>query len=138
MPGHLIRRLHQTSAHVFATRTKDAGLDVTPVQFAAMSVIVENPGIDQAGVATMIAYDRATIGAVIDRLELKGWVSRSVSKRDRRARVLNLTDEGTDMFAQILPVVRELQSEILPQLSEEETRQFLALARKATAKPDES
>ncbi|MBY6090910.1 MarR family winged helix-turn-helix transcriptional regulator [Pseudooceanicola sp. 502str34] len=132
MAGHLIRRMHQTSAHVFAAQTKAAGLDVTPVQFAAMDAIRDNPGIDQAGIAAAIAYDRATIGGVIDRLEQKGWISRSVSKRDRRARVVTLTDAGTAMFERILPVVRDLQSDILPGLTEEERRHFLELAHKSS------
>lgn len=132
MAGHLIRRMHQTSTHVFATRIKAAGLDVTQVQFAAMDAIRDTPGIDQAGVAAAIAYDRATIGGVIDRLEQKGWISRSVSPRDRRARVLALTPQGQEMFDRILPVVRELQAEILPGLDAEESARFLALARKST------
>ncbi|WP_289150324.1 MarR family transcriptional regulator [uncultured Salipiger sp.] len=133
MAGHLIRRLHQTSTHVFATRTRDVGLDVTPVQFAAMDAIRDNPGIDQAGIAAAIAYDRATIGGVIDRLEQKGWISRTVSPRDRRARVVTLTAEGAAMFDRIRPVVWALQAEILPGLSDEERAQFLELALKASA-----
>ncbi|MBB95207.1 MAG: MarR family transcriptional regulator [Rhodobacteraceae bacterium] len=133
MAGHLIRRLHQTSAHVFAVRTKEAGLDVTPIQFAAMDAIRAEPGIDQAGVAAKIAYDRATIGGVIDRLAQKGWISRTVSKRDRRARVLALTEDGAAMFDRVKPVVVDLQSDILPGLSADEQLQFLHLARKATA-----
>ncbi|EPX76696.1 MarR family winged helix-turn-helix transcriptional regulator [Salipiger mucosus] len=132
MAGHLIRRLHQSSTHVFALRTKEAGLDVTPVQFAALNAIRETPGIDQAGVAARIAYDRATIGGVIDRLEQKGWITREISPRDRRARVLALTETGAAMYGRILPVVRELQPEILPGLTDEERAAFLALARKAT------
>ncbi len=138
MAGHLIRRLHQTSAHVFAQRTKEAGLDVTPVQFAAMSAILETPGMDQASVAAQIAYDRATIGGVIDRLEQKGWLSRSVSPKDRRSRVVALTEEGRAMLDRILPVVRSLQADILPGLSDEERGIFLALARKATAEAPRS
>ncbi|MCA0918796.1 MarR family winged helix-turn-helix transcriptional regulator [Pseudooceanicola nanhaiensis] len=133
MAGHLIRRLHQTSANVFSTRTKAEGFDITPVQFAAMGAIRDNPGIDQAGVAAMIAYDRATIGGVLDRLEHKKWVSRSVSSKDRRAREVTLTETGEEMFSRVLPVVRKLQEDILPGLSDEERSAFLTLARKAAS-----
>lgn len=131
MPGHLIRRLNQLSTHVFATRMQEIGLKLTPVQFAAMDAIATYPGIDQAGVAARIAYDRATIGGVIDRLEQKGYVSREVSKQDRRAREVRLTDEGATLYVDILPVVTALQDDILPGLTETERGQFLALARKA-------
>ena len=131
MAGHLIRRLHQVSVQVFQTRMQDAGFDLTPVQFSAMDVINTHPGIDQASVAAMIAYDRATIGGVVDRLVKKGYLKRIVSRRDRRARELALTDEGRQMFDAVLPVVRALQSEILTNLTDNEGVSLLALVRKA-------
>ncbi|MEK9679288.1 MAG: MarR family transcriptional regulator [Rhodospirillaceae bacterium] len=134
MAGHLIRRLNQISTHVFAQYMQAVGIDLTPVQFAAMDAIAAFPRIDQAGVAARIAYDRATIGGVIDRLEQKGYVSRQVSKQDRRAREVRLTKKGARLFEDILPVVTELQGEILPGLEPTERDQFMALARKAVGK----
>ncbi len=136
MPGHLIRRLNQISTQIFARHMGDLGLDLTPVQFAAMDALMAEPGIDQARVAARIAYDRATIGGVIDRLEQKGWVTRQISQRDRRAREVRLTDQGQAVFENILPVVQDLQGEIIQGLTETEQASFLQLARKAIATPD--
>ncbi|MEZ5751674.1 MAG: MarR family transcriptional regulator [Paracoccaceae bacterium] len=132
MPGHLIRRMNQISTQVFSARAREAGFDLTPVQFAAMDAIRVNPGIDQAGVATLIAYDRATIGGVIDRLVGKGLIAREISQRDRRARDLRLTPEGEALFVRLLPLVKALQAEILHPLTEDERAAFMALARKVT------
>jgi DNA-binding MarR family transcriptional regulator len=131
MAGHLIRRLNQVSTHTFANQLQEAGFDLTPVQFAAMDAIASDPGIDQAGVAAKIAYDRATIGGVIDRLEHKAYVARSISKRDRRAREVRLTKKGQAVFDTVLPHVTALQDDILQALDDEERASFLALARKA-------
>lgn len=129
MAGHLIRRLHQQSTQIFAQRTQAAGFDVTPVQFAALDAIHKHPGRDQAFVAEAIGYDRATIGGVIDRLEKKGWVKRVVSERDRRARELSLTEQGLDVRSRLLPVVKDLQGEILKPLDDGEQARFIAMAR---------
>ncbi|MEX1165360.1 MAG: MarR family transcriptional regulator [Hydrogenophaga sp.] len=131
MAGHLIRRLHQQSTLLFVQRTQAAGFDLTPIQFAALDAIHNHPGTDQATVAVLIACDRATIGGVIERLEQKGWIARVVSERDRRARELSLTPEGQRTFKSLVPVVRELQDDILPSLSETERGRFLKLARQA-------
>lgn len=131
MPGHVIRRLHQISTQVFTRQMQAAGYDLTPVQFAALDAIVDSPGIDQSSVATAIGYDRATIGGVIDRLEQKGYVTRDVSRRDRRAREVNATDKGLEMHRATLPIVSALQDDILPGLNKSEKQQFFALARKA-------
>lgn len=131
MAGHMIRRMNQISTHVFAKHMQRNGVDLTPVQFAAMDAISTYPGIDQASVAAKIAYDRATIGGVIDRLEQKGYVRRTICKRDRRAREVWLTDKGQEIFDQILPVVTALQDEVLPGLNPEERTRFMELASKA-------
>lgn len=132
-PGHLIRRLHQIATQVFLQRVRDAGFDLTPVQFAALDALNQFPGIDQAGLARSIAKDRATIGAVADRLEQKGLVTRQVDTQDKRARKLSLTEKGEVLVLALTPVVDQLQREILPGLTEAEYRQFVALAAKAAA-----
>ena len=130
MPGHLIRRLQQLATHRFAVRMREAELDITPVQFAALDAIHAQPGIDQASVAALIAYDRATIGGVIDRLVAKGLVSRDVSPTDRRARVLRLSGQGEDVYRALVAQVGRVQDDILAGLDAGEREQFIALARK--------
>ena len=129
MAGHLIRRLHQQSTQVFVQRTQAAGFDLTPVQYAAIEAIYDNPGIDQARVAEMIGYDRATIGGVIERLEKKDWINREVSEQDRRARVLSLTAKGKKIRSALEPIVKDLQKDILQPLSDEDRACFINLAR---------
>ncbi len=138
MPGHLIRRLHQISTQVFTRRLQEAGHDLTPVQFAALDALAGHPGIDQAGLAEAVAKDKATIGAVADRLAQKGLVERVASRRDRRAKALTLTPDGERVLAAVLPLVMALQREILPGLDEAEYRQFVALAAKAMQPQDET
>lgn len=135
MAGHLIRRLNQRSTQTFTQQAQAAGFSLTPVQFAAMDAIATHPGIDQAGVATKIAYDRATIGGVIDRLVQKGLVARNVSSQDRRAREVRLTEAGETLLAQILPVVIALQDDILAGLTPQEREVFKTLAAKAVHLP---
>ena len=131
MAGHLIRRLNQQSTQIYQAQTQAAGFDLTSVQFAALDAIAQQPGTDQASLAATISFDRATIGGVIDRLELKGLVQRVVSKQDRRARQLHITPAGEQLLAASRPVVEALQAEILAPLSSDERKTFLSLAHKA-------
>ena len=120
MPGHLIRRAHQASTAIFAQVMAREDVDLTPFQFAALSAIAVEPGIDQATVSARAAVDRATIGGVIDRLVAKGLVKREVSKTDRRARVLTLTDSGLHVLSRVRGAVAEVQDMLCAGLSVEE------------------
>lgn len=136
MAGHLIRRLHQQSTQVFVQRTQAAGFDITAVQYAALEAIYEQPGTDQAWLAEMIGYDRATIGGVIERLEKKGWIRRVVSEQDRRARELSLTAKGNSVRAALQPIVQDLQKGILHPLSDADQERFIQLARQIVLQAD--
>ncbi len=133
MAGHLIRRLHQISTSVFQNRMKETAIELTPVQFAALDALSRAAPVDQATLAGMIAYDRATIGTVVDRLETRGLVSRRPSQSDRRAREVELTGKGHRLLSDAWPVVAGLQQDILAGLTLEERRQFLELASRVAA-----
>ena len=133
MPGHLIRRLHQHSTQVFAAAMAEAGEDLTPVQFAMIDALAAEPDRDQASLARAIGKDRATVGAVAERLEKKGLIARRGSETDRRAILLSLTDSGQTLHGRLAPVVAALQAAILPGLDEAECTAFVALAARALA-----
>ncbi|WP_157017020.1 MarR family winged helix-turn-helix transcriptional regulator [Mesorhizobium xinjiangense] len=132
MPGHLVRRFQQIAVAVFHAEVADAGFDLTPVQYAALVSVNAHPDIDQVTLAGLIAYDRTTIAGVVDRLVQKGFLTREVSDRDRRARVLRVTDAGLETIGNITPAVEEAQKVMLGGLTDEEARAFLRLLRKAT------
>ena len=101
-PGHLARRFQQIAVAVFHAAVQEAGYDLTPVQYAALTEIATQPGIDQATLAGLIAYDRTTITGVVDRLVQKGLLVRQASS-DRRAHALEITDEGRQTLEGIEP-----------------------------------
>ncbi len=133
MPGHLIRRLQQLSSSIFAEQMRAAGSDLTSPQFAALTMLQEHPGIDQATLAGLIAHDRATIGGVIERLCAKGLIERRTNPSDRRAKVLALTPEGEKRIAIIRPIVETMQKTLLVGLNETEKAEFIRLAAKVAA-----
>jgi DNA-binding MarR family transcriptional regulator len=133
MPGHLARRFQQIAVAIFHAEVEEAGYDLTPVQYAALASISTNPGIDQATLAGLIAYDRTTITGVVDRLVQKGLLVRNPSNRDRRAHQLQITAEGHTMLAGVVPAVEAAQQIMLRGLTGEEAEEFLRLFRKAIA-----
>jgi len=130
-PGHLARRFQQIAVAIFHAEIEAAGHDLTPVQYAALSTIKTRPGIDQVTLAGLIAYDRTTITGVVDRLVQKGLLVRQANSRDRRARVLQITDQGQRTLDGIEPAVDAAQRIMLRGLSADEAGQFMRLLRKA-------
>lgn len=128
MPGHLIRRLQQISNALF---TEECGrFDLTSVQFAALFVVRAAGELDATRLAEQIAFDRSTIGDVIDRLEWKGWIVRKGRSDDRRVKVIRLTAKGAKLLKQVEPAVRRVQTRLLERLSTSERTVLLALLKR--------
>ena len=130
-PGFWIRRLQQIAVAVFHAEVGAAGFDLTPVQYSTLRAVRATPGVDQATLAGLIAFDRTTIGGVIDRLESRGLLVRRAHPTDRRARALEITPEGAALLDGVEPAAAQAQTVMLGGLDGGEREAFLHLLRKA-------
>ena len=131
LPGHDIRRLHQISVAIFMQETEAFG--VTPVQYAALQAVGLQPGIDQRTLARTIGFDTSTIAGVIDRLEARGLLLRQQTPKDRRVKLLHLTESGQELLQALMPIALQAQRHMLDPLSDAERQQFVGLMARVLA-----
>ena len=127
LPGHYIRRLQQIAVAVFLQETQ--GNAITPVQYAALQTVADQPGIDQRTLAGAIAFDTSTIASVVDRLEARGLLLRSTSPDDKRVRLLTLTAAGDSVLAAVAPGMLRAQERMLAPLPKPQRAEFLRMLR---------
>jgi len=123
-PGHLIRRAHQIVVGMFMEEC--AAFDITPVQYACLVAARENPGLDATRLSYLVAFDRATLGKVLDRLSDRGLIRRGIGTHDRRMKTVELTREGARLIAAVEPAVRQAQDRFLSRLPASERRAFMS------------
>src|SRR3974390_1384917 len=99
-PGYLFRRMQQIAVAIFIEECK--AFDLTPVQYAALVAIRNHPGIDATRLSAVIAFDRSTLGSVIERLEAKGHIERRPSSGDKRIKLLYQTRSGAALMREIM------------------------------------
>ena len=124
-PGYLFRRMQQIAVAIFVEECKS--FDLTPVQYAALVAIRTHPGIDATRLSAVIAFDRSTLGSVIERLEAKGLVARKPSREDKRVKLLYLTKAGETLLRDIVPAVERAQARMLQPLNPADRKTLLAL-----------
>src|SRR5262245_64699970 len=123
VPVALARRFVQICTAVVAETLE--GEDLTPLQYAVLAYVNDEPDMDQAGIAARIGIDRNTTGVLIEQLERRGLVVRSVSGADRRAKLVKLTKQGVDLHERVRPPMRANQRAILSVLPAREREKFL-------------
>src|SRR5215475_867320 len=107
-PGYLFRRMQQIAVAVFVEECR--AFDLTPVQYAALIAIHTHPGIDATRLSAVIAFDRSTLGNVIERLETKRLIERKPSAEDKRVKLLHITRAGATLLRDITPAVGHAQA----------------------------
>ena len=127
-PGHLIRRCQQISVSLFADELGEMGL--TPIQYASLLAIRDQPGIDQRSLSRIIAIDRSTVGTVLRTLENKGLVERTVPSDNLRVKTAQISAEGEALLNNTADAIAEVQRRLLKPLGSEEQEVFLGLLSK--------
>ena len=83
--------------------------------------------------ARKVAFDAATLGSVITRLEARGWVRREAHAEDRRRKCLWVTPAGAAAAQSMRRSVGKVQQRILSPLEPAEREQLIALLDRLVA-----
>ena len=73
-------------------------LKLTQKQTAVLWLVKGNPGVAQGAIGNALGMDRATMMALVDRLEARGLLRRSRSRIDARRRELHGTPAGMQLL----------------------------------------
>jgi DNA-binding MarR family transcriptional regulator len=89
---HLMGVMHAMKAHVSDLA---ASFDLTPSQLAALGHLDEP--LSQRELAESLHFDASNITDIVDRLEARGLVVRTVDPHDRRVRRIVRTPDGDEL-----------------------------------------
>lgn len=125
--SHLLHRAEQLAADRFA---KLVGDSITLRQFAVLAAIAERPGLSQNDLVRATGIDRSTLADMMARMEKRGWVVRSPSSSDARAKSVLLGQAGGTMLSATAHHARAADAAILDLLPRTKARTFLATLTK--------
>jgi DNA-binding MarR family transcriptional regulator len=101
---------HLRMAHAALQRDFTAAMaeiDLTQKQFAVLQIVEGSPGASQVDIAALLGADRATMMAMVDRLQARGLLERRRSAGDRRRQELHVTGAGAEALARSRAVIAE-------------------------------
>jgi DNA-binding MarR family transcriptional regulator len=125
--GFLIRRLHQIHVALFVQEA--AALDITTIQFTALSVLYQRGEIDQSELAMHVGMDRTNVSDVVRRLLERGYMTVRVNPAHGRRRLIGLTAQGTAFLKRADRCARRAQERTIAALAEPDRKVFAALLR---------
>lgn len=104
-----------TTARVWRTaldrRLKDLGLG--QASWMTIATVAKSEPLSQTELASRIGVEDPTMVSMIDRLVKAGHLVRTPSERDRRVKLVSLTDGGRDIYARVKKEADAFRHEIL-------------------------
>ncbi|MEU4409795.1 MarR family transcriptional regulator [Streptosporangium sp. NPDC023963] len=114
--GLLLRKAHWRVAAVMAEALRPLGIELR--HFAVLIVLIDRGSTVQRDLAMATGSDKAGIMRIVDDLERKGLAVRKPVPGDRRARAVEITPQGVELFdaAHVAaePLVERLVAELGP------------------------
>jgi DNA-binding MarR family transcriptional regulator len=108
-------------------------LDVTTPQYAALSVLAEEPGLSNAALARRSFVTPQTMNQILVRLEAAGLVERRAHPEHGRVLQAYLTGEGEKLRRECAGRVDVVEERMVSGLSENERSNLLGLLRRCSA-----
>ncbi|MCA9016812.1 MAG: MarR family transcriptional regulator [Planctomycetaceae bacterium] len=122
----LIRTAHLVRA---ALNNSFAHLEINEVRYAALKVIDEvcEAGCSQSELARKLGQSESNICTLIERMEGDQLVIRRQSQKDRRKRVLQVTDQGARILEQVKAYHGTVSHRLLNALNPDQRRQLTSI-----------
>lgn len=102
-------------------------LELTQKQVSVLWLIDDHPGIAQADVARRLQMDRATVMAIVNRLQARDFLERGESKEDRRRQTLSLRPAGKQILQDARKAVLDHESWLKGRFNKREVKQLIGL-----------
>ncbi|MCX7635507.1 MAG: MarR family transcriptional regulator [Syntrophales bacterium] len=106
-----------------------AGVRVTIVQGGILFLLKQQNGRTMSELSQLVGVDNSTLTGLVDRLEKAGFVTRRMSATDRRALLIDITDEGRQEAEKAKAVIRQVNEEIKRGFNTDEIEAFKAVLK---------
>lgn len=99
-----------------------AEADVSVIEWRVLSTLSDHPEISVGRLSDIVICKQPTLSKALDRMEAKGWVTRSLSRRDRRVIAVSIDKAGMKIARSLLVKAKELEESELSGFSKKEIR----------------
>ncbi|MGL6200691.1 MAG: MarR family winged helix-turn-helix transcriptional regulator [Lachnospiraceae bacterium] len=110
---------------------------ITTAQWAVLKLLAEENNLSQAEIADKLNADRATSGAVIDKLILKGLLHKELFENDRRSYQVKIMPSAYNIVQEVSLLAENVNRTAMQGLSETEMTVFAQCINKIIANLEE-
>jgi DNA-binding MarR family transcriptional regulator len=128
LAGYNIRRAEMHMSQAFERAL--AAIPLRAPEFSTLLLVAGNSQATQADIAEVLSIHRPNMVGIVERLERRGLLQRTVYEQDRRNHVLALTAKGMALLAEAQRLVNKLERDVTRCWTVDERTQAIELLRR--------
>lgn len=114
----LFRQINMYHRNMVQAYLDALGLYVGQPRF--LFALSSNPGMTQGEITQLLNVSKETISVSVKRLEQAGYIKRELSSRDKRIRLLYLTEKGKALMPELTEHFKVINEHMFSRLNDEE------------------
>ncbi|MFD6195705.1 MarR family winged helix-turn-helix transcriptional regulator [Mycobacteriaceae bacterium NPDC060252] len=103
--------------------------ELTPPQFSVLFTLAEHSALSQAELGALISLDASTLTPLLDRMESRDLISKTIDPANRRRRQVSITAPGQQQLDRAYAEVTKTQQWLVDVLGESAAQQLLVALR---------
>lgn len=116
--NYLLTTAQHTVSQKLSSRLGE--FDLTPSQYGVLRCLWDLNKANPKEIAEQLGLETSTISGVLDRMQKKGLIVRTISEEDRRFILVEITEKGKALEEPIIKIVDNVNDEVLHFLNDEE------------------
>ncbi len=129
--AYLLTQASQAVSYKFQSCLSATG--VTVIEWRVLSTLLDHPQIAAGELLDRVICKQSTLSKAIDRMESKGWITRSLDSRDRRKIQVTIDPAGLKIARELLVKAQELEQAELQGFSKKEIATLKKMLRELIA-----
>ncbi|MFT5999347.1 MAG: DNA-binding MarR family transcriptional regulator [Neolewinella sp.] len=102
----------------------EAGIDLTKDQWLVLKKVHDEDGVAPLEIANVLGKEAASMTRILDILERKQLLKREQNPADRRSSLVFCTNEGKEIYARVLPLVKDIRNQAVRGMTAEELNEL--------------
>jgi len=126
--AYLLARASQSVSNEFRSSLSSAGVSV--IEWRVLSTLYDHPQISVGKLSDIVLCKQPTLSKAIDRMESKGWITRTLNNQDRRRISVTIDEAGMSIIQSLLKEAMELEQAELERFDKKEIDDLKRILRK--------
>jgi len=122
------RAVSDAVSSIYSTR-----YGLTTSEWRTMAVLGPTTTLSASEIVERSSMDKVNVSRAIKGLQKTGFLRRDIDGQDKRRAVLRLTQKGSEAFAILAPLVKQVEQDLLTDFSEQERMKLVNMMKRVRA-----